>query len=82
MKRTQLQLDEPTYELLRAKALGEGISIAAVIRGILHRHLGVNVGRPRSLREFQFIGSGSSTVTGLEPISVRHDDALDEDFAL
>ena len=81
MKRTQLQLDEPTYQLLRTRAFEEGTSLAALIRKILHQHLGLINARVRTIKDFDFIGSGSSSHSDLEPISERHDEALAEDFA-
>jgi plasmid stability protein len=81
MRRTQLQLDEPTYRLLRTRAFEEGASLAAVIRRILHQHLGVTDERGRKLEDFQFIASGTSSQSDLGPISERHDEALAQDFA-
>ena len=81
MKRTQLQLDEDTYQVLRARAYEEGTSIAALVREILRQHLGT---RPRELRraeDFRFIASGRSVESDMEPISERHDEALEQDFA-
>ena len=81
MKRTQLQLDEPTYQLLRTKAFDEGTSLAALIRKILQQHLGVIDVPVRKLKDFQFIASGTSSQSDLKPISERHDEALADDFA-
>ena len=80
MKRTQLQLDEPTYQLLRRKAFEEGMSMAAFIREILHGYLNTAPQRPKQLKDFKFIGSGRSQPSPLDPISERHDEALAEDF--
>lgn len=82
MKRTQLQLDESTYEALRERAYKEGRSLSAVAREILSRALEE---RPvkRSLRrekEFPFIASGASSQGDLAPVSERHDEALSEAF--
>lgn len=78
MVRTQLQLDDKTYEALRTKAHREHKSLSAVAREILHEHLEPE-GKvtPELRRRFSFISSGSS---GRSDISVRHDEALDEDF--
>lgn len=80
MKRTQLQLDEPTYQLLRTRAFEEGSSLAALIRKILHQHLGVTDKRIRKVKDYQFIASGTSSQSDLTPISERHDEALAQDF--
>ena len=82
MKRTQLRLDEDTYELLRAKALERGISISAMIREILEQHLSTPQGPTPRLKDFTFIGSGSSAPSDLNPISERHDEALDRGITL
>ena len=81
MKRTQLQLDDDTYQILRTQAYAEGVSIAALVRKILRRHLFDTTQRSRNLREFSFIASGRSEATEFDPISERHDEALAEDFA-
>ena len=81
MKRTQLQLDEPTYQILRTRAFEENTSLAALIRQILHQHLRVNDVRARKLKDYQFIASGTSSQSDLKPVSERHDEALAQDFA-
>ncbi len=79
MKRTQVQLDERTYELLRRQALQRGMSRSALVREILQQHYSARTAR-RRLEDFHFIGSGSSYQGRLAPISERHDEALAEDF--
>ena len=78
MVRTQMQIDEPTYEKLRETAHRQRKSMSAVVREILHEHLdkGTN---PRGMADsqFHFIGIGAS---GRTDTSVRHDEALAEDF--
>ena len=81
MRRTQVQLDEAMYQVLRTRAFERGISMAALIRELLREHLGGGTTAPRRLNDFRFIGSGGSSESGLEPISERHDEALAEDFA-
>lgn len=81
MKRTQLQLDEPTYNLLRSKAFQDGTSMAALIRDILQQYFNVPTKPRLRLEDFSFIGSGSSIPSDLDPISERHDEALEQDFA-
>ena len=75
MVRTQLQLDEPTYSALREVAHKQRKSMSAVAREILHSHLTAE--KPLKLRTFSFVGAGAS---GRSDISVRHDEALAEDF--
>ena len=78
MVRTQLQIDEPTYETLRQEAHREHKSMSALAREILQEHFKVSIGT-KGLRgkKFSFISSGDS---GRSDISVRHDEALAEDF--
>ena len=78
MTRTQLQLDNDTYQALRLRAYTERKSLSAVAREALRKGLGLGESA-QSLAEAQltFVGSGAS---GRKDISVRHDDALEEDF--
>lgn len=78
MTRTQLQLDDDTYEALRRRAYQERKSLSAVARELLREGLGFS--KPtesQGLEEFTFIGAGNS---GRSDISVNHDEALAEDF--
>jgi hypothetical protein len=80
MRRTQIQLDEPTYQALKHKAFERGISMSALLRELLHE--GLRPSRmPRRLESFKFIASGKSKQGGVAPVSERHDEALAEDFA-
>jgi len=78
MTRTQLQIDEQTHKALRLRAFKERKSMSAVAREILSAGLGIEK-HPNNAPEgkFSFIGSGAS---GRKDISVRHDEALEEDF--
>jgi plasmid stability protein len=78
MTRTQLQLDDDTYEALRVRAHRERRSMSAVAREVLREGLSVAEPGSASVRSaFTFVGSGAS---GRSDISVRHDEALAEDF--
>ncbi len=77
MTRTQLQLDDDTYEALRIKAHEEHKSMSAVVREILRDNLGLEKQTDITTAAFSFISSGAS---GRSEISVRHDEALAEDF--
>ena len=81
MKRTQVQLDEATYEMLRAQAFERGVSMSALLREVLRKGLGPAPARRRRLRDFKFIGSGRSRQGKLAPVSERHDEALAKDLA-
>jgi hypothetical protein len=81
MKRTQVQLDESTYQLLRRMAFEKEISMAGLIRQVLQEHLGTRPARRRRVEDFTFIGSGYSNESKFDPISERHDEALAEDLA-
>lgn len=78
MKRTQLQLDDKLYELLRRKAFDENISMASLVRRALESYLTERRTERPGIEEFTFIGSGHSMPDKNAPISERHDDALAE----
>ncbi|MCH8206506.1 MAG: hypothetical protein IH956_05825 [Chloroflexi bacterium] len=80
MKRTQLQLDDRTYQLLRRKAFEQGVSMAAVVRDALAQFLSAAPMGRRTLEDFDFVASGRSAKSPYDPISERHDEALAEDF--
>ncbi|MEW6667766.1 MAG: hypothetical protein AB1512_21365 [Thermodesulfobacteriota bacterium] len=79
MKRTQVQFDEQDYEILRRKAFVERKSIAGLIREIVKKEI-TQAGqtRPSSIKDFSFIGAGKSRQGRLKPVSVLHDEALEE----
>ena len=79
MKRTQIQLDERTYEVLRRRAFEKGCSISSYVREVLSYSLGLSgTKRKRSIKDFHFIGAGHSRQGKLAPVSERHDEALAE----
>jgi hypothetical protein len=75
MVRTQLQLDEPTYEALRRVAHRRRTSMSSVVRDILHEHLQIK--GSTDYTKLSFIGAGAS---GRSDVSERHDELLAEDF--
>ena len=81
MKRTQVQLDEATYRLLRRMAFERGISLSALIRQTLQEHLKTGPAKRWRVEDFTFIGSGCFDDGTLEPVSERHDEALAEAFS-
>jgi len=81
VKRTQIQLDEEIYELLRHRAFKEKKSIAGVIREIVKGDISQSDQyRSSSVKDFAFIGAGRSRQGRLRPVSGRHDEALEEAF--
>ena len=79
MRRTQIQLDERTYETLRRKAFEKGCSISSLVREILGYSLRTGTPKQRtSIKDFSFIGAGKSRQGRLSPVSERHDEALEE----
>ena len=80
MRRTQIQLDEATYQALKRKAFERGFSMSALLRELVRGQL-IPARVPCSLENFHFIGSGESKQGRLAPVSERHDEALAEDFA-
>ena len=81
MRRTQIQLDDATYEMARRRAFSEGKSMAAVVREALTQYLVPRAARPLTMESLTFIGSGRSKPGGPRPLSEHHDEALLEDFA-
>jgi plasmid stability protein len=82
MRRTQVQLDEDTYQRLRRRAYQRGLSISAVAREILGRSLGTRSTRRRAaLDDFPFIASGRSEDGETARVSEQHDEALVEAFS-
>ena len=82
MKRTQIQLDEGTYEALRRKAFERGCSISSYVREVLAYSLGIGAAtQKRKLQDFRFIGAGKSRQGRLAPVSEHHDEALAEALA-
>lgn len=76
VRRTQIQLDESTYQALRRRAFEEGCSLSALVREILGDALGTTGKRPSTLGAFSFVASGTSRQGDLAPVSERHDEAL------
>ena len=76
MKRTQVQLDEKSYELLRRRAHERRVSVAAVVREAVGQYLAEAPRRKRTLADFGFIGIGRSDQSDYAPVSERHDEAL------
>ena len=72
MVRTQVQLDEATYEAVRRIAHRRHVSMSAVVREILNEHLTDKPGPPR---QFAFIAAGAS---GYHDTAARHDEVLGE----
>jgi predicted CopG family antitoxin len=75
VRRTQLQLDDDIYELLRQEAFNEGVSISELVRRIIRRHIeaGDRIAQAESL---SFVSIGESVQGDLAPVSERHDEAL------
>ncbi|MBI5585820.1 MAG: hypothetical protein HY892_18570 [Deltaproteobacteria bacterium] len=81
MKRAQIQLEEETFEALRQRAFQEKKSIAGLIRELIDKEMSREI-QPKSLslKDFRFIGAGKSLQGHLEPVSEKHDQALEEAF--
>jgi predicted DNA-binding protein len=76
MKRTQIQMDEETYRRLKEEAHARGASMAELVREALRAYLGLAPKGKKTLKDFSFIGSGSSKQGDLQPVSECHDEAL------
>ena len=60
MRRTQIQLDDATYEAVRRRAFEQGRSMASVVRETLAEALGTRGAGPRRrIEDFKFIGMAS-----------------------
>ena len=77
MKRTQIQLDEATYEAVRRKAFEQGVSMASVVRERLADALGTSresKKRKLTIEDFTFIGMGRDPNPPRDvPVSMDHD---------
>ncbi len=66
VKRTQIQLDDATYEAVRRRAYEQNRSMASVVREALAKAFGVESGvekRKWTIEDFPFIGMGSAGTT-------------------
>jgi len=82
MKRTQIQLDERTYEELRRRAFEKGCSVSSYVRDVLAHALGTAKTKQRlAIEDLTFVGAGSSHQGRRAPVSERHDEALAEVLA-
>lgn len=82
MRRTQIQLDERTYEKLRRRAFEKGCSVSSYVREVLADALGTAKTKQRlTIRDFKFVGAGSSRQGRRAPVSERHDEALADALA-
>ena len=85
MKRTQIQLDDATYEAVRRRAYERNRSMSSVVREALAKAFGVEPGvekRKWTIEDFTFIGTGSDPDNRPDaPVSENHDDALAEAYA-
>lgn len=85
MKRTQIQLDDATYEAVRRRAYERNRSMSSVVREALAKAFGAESGveeRKWTLEDFTFIGTGSDPDNRPDaPVSENHDDALAEAYA-
>lgn len=78
MKRTQVLLDEQTYNQVKRMAYNKGKSMSAVIRELLGKAIRPAPSKDRAiaLSDFSFIGSAHEKEP--DDVSVRHDDVLGE----
>ena len=85
MKRTQIQLDEATYEAVRRKAFEQGRSMASVVRETLAEALGTSDKSRKgklTIEDFTFIGMGRDANPPRDvPVSVDHDEWYAEAIA-
>ncbi|HEY6138292.1 MAG TPA: hypothetical protein VI670_11060 [Thermoanaerobaculia bacterium] len=79
MRRIPIQIDEETYQALKARAFREDRSIADLVR----ESIALNSGRvpPSSIDQFSFVGSGWSAADRKDRTSERHHRAVVSAFA-
>ena len=73
MRRTQVQLDEATYELLRQRAHERRVSMAKVVREAVAQYLAGGPKPRKKLSDFKFIGMGSAEPGLQRSVSEDHD---------
>ncbi|MCH8974760.1 MAG: ribbon-helix-helix protein, CopG family [Chloroflexi bacterium] len=73
MRRTQIQLDEATYQLLRQKAHERHVSLARVVREAVAQYLTGAPKRRLTLADFKWIGMGSVDPEPGRAVSEDHD---------
>ena len=78
MRRTLVQFDDETYQLLRRSAFQQERSISSLVRELVARGLqpGVKSKRPRRTAQFASVSAGRSKQGALSPVSEKHDAAL------
>ena len=83
MKRTQIQLDEATYEAVRRRAFEQGRSMASIVREALSKAFDAPAAKPaRTIEDFTFVGMGTDPNPPLDlPVSVNHDRWYEEAVA-
>lgn len=75
VKRTQIQLDDATYEAVRRRAFEQGRSMASVVRETLAEALGTRGARPRRrIEDFAFVGMGSDPAPSPETSAAEDHD--------
>jgi hypothetical protein len=83
MRRTQVLLDEVTYQAVKREAQARDISMSELLRQVLRQQLGPKLKERRDVRDLAFVSLGRSNQLPGDrsyPISERHDEALVEDF--
>ena len=85
MRRTQIQLDDATYDAVRRRAFERGRSMASVVRETLSEAFGTAspAQEPqRTIEDFTFVGMGVDPQPPEDlPVSVDHDKWLAEAVA-
>ncbi len=77
MRRTQIQLDDTTYEQLRQRAFREGRSMSSVVRETLAEAFGTDAtAKERTIGDFGFVGVGRARPGLDRSTSEAHDAAL------
>ena len=78
MKRTQIQLDNAIYQLVKNKAYAENRSMASVIRDAVTEYVIAKPRTKKTLRDLKFVASGKSSPDDPRSGSIHHDDIFAE----
>ena len=78
MIRTQIQLDDATYAMVKNKAYAENRSMASVIRDAINEHVVKKSKTGKTLRDLKFVASGRSSPDDPRSGSIHHDDIFVE----
>ena len=78
MVRTQIQLEDAAYRMVKDRAHSENRSMASVIRDAVDAYVSLPKNRVKSISELSFVASGRSDTNDKRSGSAHHDDIFVE----